>query len=322
MTTAKAKVLITPKSFANYKDKIYPIIEEHGYEIVENRLGRTMTEEEIIGVASQGIVGIIIGIDPLSANVLERCGDLRAISKYGMGMDNIDLDKARELNIEVRNAAGTNNVSVAEHAIGLMFAAARRIPQNVADVKLGNWQRVMGIELTGKTIGLIGGGQIGREVALRAKGIGMQVMLYDPFLRDETYLTDNGIRRAEQLETLLEQSDVVSLHLPFTTDTKHLINERTLSRMKSSALLINTSRGELVDEDALYEALTNNRIAVAAQDVFSVEPPEAGNKLLGLDNFLLTSHTGAFTKEAVERMATVSTRNLLEMLARADEGSN
>src|ERR1700730_13132556 len=146
MTKAKAKVLITPKSFSNYKDMIYPIIEEHGYEIVENLLGRTMTEEEIIGIASQGIVGIIIGIDPLSANVLERCADLRAISKYGMGMDNIDLDKARELNIEVRNAAGTNNVSVAEHAIGLLFAAARRIPQNVADVKLGKWQRVMGIE--------------------------------------------------------------------------------------------------------------------------------------------------------------------------------
>jgi D-3-phosphoglycerate dehydrogenase len=239
-----------------------------------------------------------------------------------MGTDNIDLNAASELNIEVRNAAGTNNVSVAEHAIGLLFAAARRIPQNVADVKLGNWQRVMGIELTGKTIGVVGGGQIGREVALRAKGIGMRVLLYDPFLRDEDYLVNNGIRRAERLEKLLSESDAVSLHVPYTPDTKHLINSGTLSLMKSSSILINTSRGELVDEEALYEALTSNRISAAAQDVFSVEPPEANDKLLGLDNFLLTSHTGAFTKEAVERMATVSTRNLLDMLERANERSH
>jgi phosphoglycerate dehydrogenase-like enzyme len=313
-----AKVLITPKSFHNYKESVYPLLEAHGYEIIENSLGRTMTEAEIIEKAAEGVVGIIIGIDPLPASVLRSCKHLRAVSKYGMGMDNIDLNAAKELDIEVRNAAGTNNVSVAEHAIGLLFAAARRIPQNVADVKGGNWQRVMGIELTGKKMGVVGGGQIGREVAIRAKGIGMDVILYDPYLQDEDFLTRNGIQRAFELDQLLEQSDALSLHVPYLPSTKNMINADTLRRMKNTAILVNTSRGELVDEEALYEALLHGKLSVAAQDVFSLEPPEVGNKLLGLDNFLLTSHTGAYTKEAVERMATVSTRNLLEMLGCTD----
>ncbi|GGG54088.1 phosphoglycerate dehydrogenase [Paenibacillus radicis (ex Gao et al. 2016)] len=308
------KVLITPKSFANYKASVYPLIIEQGYDIIENNLGRTMTEAEIVEQAREGVVGIIIGVDPLPAEVLAQCKDLRAVSKYGMGMDNIDQDKAKELGIQLRNAAGSNHISVAEHAIGLLFALARNIPHIVASVKQGHWERSMGIELTGKTIGVIGGGQIGREVALRAKGIGMQPVIYDPFLRDDSFLEANGMGRIHQLELLLEQADVVSLHLPYTPQTKHLINEETLARMKSSALLINTSRGELVDEDALYAALTSGGIAGAAQDVFSVEPPEAGHQLLQLDRFLLTSHTGAFTKEAVARMATLSTQNLLDML--------
>ncbi|WP_042163180.1 phosphoglycerate dehydrogenase [Paenibacillus gorillae] len=309
------KVLITPKSFANYKASVYPLIIEQGYDIIENNLGRTMTEAEIVEQAREGVVGIIIGVDPLPAEVLEQCKDLRAVSKYGMGMDNIDQDKAKELGIQLRNAAGSNHISVAEHAIGLLFALARNIPHIVAAVKQGYWERSMGIELTGKTIGVIGGGQIGREVALRAKGIGMKPVIYDPFLRDESFLEASGIGRMHDLNQLLELSDVVSLHLPYTPQTKHLINGETLARMKPSALLINTSRGELVDEDALYAALTSGGIAGAAQDVFSVEPPEAAHPLLQLDRFLLTSHTGAFTKEAVARMATLSTQNLLDMLS-------
>ncbi|UKS28276.1 phosphoglycerate dehydrogenase [Paenibacillus sp. HWE-109] len=315
------KVLITPKSFHNYKEIVYPLMAERGYEIVENRFGRTMTEQEIIELASEGVVGIIIGVDPLPAAVLERCKDVRAISKYGMGLDNIDLEKAKELGIEVRNAAGTNHISVAEHAIGLLFALARHIPQNVTAVKQGGWERVLGVELTSKIIGVVGGGQIGREVALRAKGLRMQVAMYDPYMHDESFLEKNGIRRLHDLDTLLEQSDIVSLHLPYTQETKHLINSHTLGRMKRSALIINTSRGELVDEEALYDALAGGVIAGAAQDVFSMEPPEAGHKLLGLEQFLLTSHTGAFTKEAVERMATISTYNLLNMLEEHSKGA-
>lgn len=308
------KILATPKSFRNYKHKAYPLLEEKGYKIIENTLGRTMTEQEITDLASEGVVGIIVGVDPLPGTVLERLKDLKAISKYGVGMDNIDLDRAAELGIKVKNAVGTNNVSVAELAIALMFAMARKIPLHSAEVKNGGWNRSIGFELTGKKLGLVGCGQIGREVAKRAHGLGMEVCIYDPYYKDDGFLSKYSIRRIDSLDELLSGSDIVSLHLPATPDTKKLINSRTLGLMKPGAILINTSRGELVDEDALYEALVSGRIAGAAQDVFSSEPPEKDEKLLKLDNFLLTPHIGAFTGEAVEKMALVSTRNLLEML--------
>ena len=158
------KILITPRSFGAYKHLAYPLIEEQGYEIIENTSGRTLTEDEIINLAGSGVVGIIVGIDPLPARVLEACRDLKAISKYGMGLDNIDLDKAKELNIKIDRAAGTNNISVAELAIALMFSMARHVPYVSNRVKEGCWDRVMGCEVFGKKLGLVGCGLIGREV--------------------------------------------------------------------------------------------------------------------------------------------------------------
>jgi len=308
------KVLITPKSFKLYKDKAYSLLRDKGYEIIENDLGRTMTEDEILEYAKENVVGIIIGVDPLPAAVLEQLKDLRAISKYGVGMDNIALDKAAELGIKVKNAPGTNSVSVAELAISLMFAMARSIPFHSENVKNGGWDRIRGFELTGKKLGLIGGGQIGREVAKRARGLEMQVTIYDPYMKDDGFLEKYDISLCSELDKLLSESDIISLHLPVTPETKGLINEKALSLMKPNAILINTSRGELVDEEALYDYLSNKKIAGAALDVFSAEPPAEGEKLLKLDNFILTPHIGAFTAEAVEKMVMVSTQNLLEML--------
>lgn len=309
------KILITPKSFKNYKSRAYPLIEARGYEIIENNLGRTMTESEIIDYAKQDVVGIIIGVDPLSAAVLEQCKDLIAISKYGVGMDNIDLEKAKELGLKVKNALGTNTISVAELAISLMFSMARNIPKISVGVKNGSWDRVIGCELTGKKLGLIGGGQIGKEVAKRARGLEMSVTIYDPYFNDDEFLSKYEITRCFNINEILSGSDFISLHVPVTNETKHMINDDAFSLMKPSTILINTSRGELVDEEALYKALNNAKINGAAQDVFSSEPPDKDNKLLKLDNFILTSHIGAFTNEAVEKMAMVSTCNLLEMLA-------
>lgn len=309
------KILITPKSYSTYKTKAYPLIEQNGYEIIENTLGRTMTEEEIINYAKNDVVGIIVGVDPLPASVLEQCNDLAAISKYGVGMDNIDLDKAKELGIKVKNAVGTNNISVAEHAIALMFSIARNIPPIASEVRNGSWGRIIGCELTGKKLGLMGGGQIGKEVAKRAKGLSMEVTIYDPYFNDEAFLKAYNISRCYNLTELFSTSDIISLHVPATPDTRGVINKDTLGLMKPTALLINTSRGELIDEEALYESLSNGKIAGAAQDVFSSEPPAKDEKLLKLNNFILTPHIGAFTREAVENMVMVSTRNLLEMLA-------
>lgn len=313
------KILITPKSFKNYKEKAHKLLQEQGYEIIENNFGRTMTEEEIIEAAQDHVVGIIIGVDPLPARVLEQCKNLRAISKYGVGMDNIDLKSAEQLGIRVKNAVGTNNISVAEHAIALMFASARHIPAIAAGVKAYGWDRTIGFELTNKNLGIIGGGQIGKEVAKRAVGLGMKVTIYDPYFNDQEFLEKYGVNRQESLEEVLKASDVISLHVPATETTKGLINAETLKLMKPTAVLINTSRGELVDEKALYDALRNNQIAAAAQDVFSSEPPQQGDPLVALPNFILTPHIGAFTHEAVERMAMVSTENLIQMLAQKDD---
>jgi D-3-phosphoglycerate dehydrogenase len=299
------KVLITPKSFKNYKENAYKLLQEHGYEIIENNLGRTMTEEEIIEIAQDDVVGIIIGVDPLPANVLNQCNSLRAISKYGVGMDNIDLERAADLGILVKNAVGTNSISVAEHAIGLMFASVRNLPAAVAEVKGNGWGRSIGFELKNKRLGVVGGGQIGKEVAKRALGLEMEVTIYDPYFNDQEFLEKYEIDREEGLSELLKTSDIISLHLPATEETKGLINAETLKLMKPTAILINTSRGELVDETALYNALVHHEIAVAAQDVYSSEPPEQGDPLVALPNFILTPHV-------------VSTENLINLLAQKE----
>lgn len=308
------KILITPKSFKNYKEKTYPLLESLGYEIIENRSGKTLTEDEIIDLAGEGVHGIIVGIDTLSERVLKSCRDLKAVSKYGVGLDNIDLEAAERLNIKVKIAAGSNSASVAEFALALMFEAARRVSVLHGNVKNGRWDRVMGMELTGKTLGVLGGGRIGKEVAKRARGLFMDVVVFDPYFKDFNFLKQYGVNLCQSLQETLASSDIVSLHLPLNTETRRLINSETLGIMKPTAILINTSRGELVDEGSLYTALKEKTISFAAQDVFSVEPPPPGEKLLTLDNFLLTPHAGAYTSEAVERMALYSTRNLIEML--------
>jgi D-3-phosphoglycerate dehydrogenase len=309
------KILITPRSFGAYKHLAYPLIEEQGYEIIENTSGRTLTEDEIINLAGSGVVGIIVGIDPLPARVLEACRDLKAISKYGMGLDNIDLDKAKELNIKIDRAAGTNNISVAELAIALMFSMARHVPYVSNRVKEGCWDRVMGCEVFGKKLGLVGCGLIGREVLKRALGLGMKVLVYDPYMKDDEIFNNPDVDRCSSVDELCRESDFVSLHAPLTEETRNIINKQRLELMKPAAILINTSRGELIDEDALYQALADKKIRGAAQDVFSTEPPDKDEKLLKLDNFILTSHIGAYTREAVERMVLVSAKNLLRMLA-------
>jgi D-3-phosphoglycerate dehydrogenase len=308
------RVLITPRSFKNYRDLVLPHFTSRGWTVAENTSGRTLTEDDLIDACHAGVDGIIVGLDPMPGRVLRECVGLKAISKYGVGLDNIDLLTAKELGIEVRAAIGSNNISVAELAIALMFGAARRVSAQSAKVKAGKWERTLGMELTGKRLGLVGGGQIGQEVAVRARGLRMEVLIYDPYLNAEQFLATYGIKRVDSLSTLLSEADVVSLHAPLNSQTRHLISATTLALMKPSAIIINTARGELIDEQALFLALQAKRIAFAAADVFSSEPPPPHAPLLGLDNFLLTPHSGAYTAEANERMAVLSAENLIAML--------
>lgn len=306
------KVLITPRSFRESGEKPYRILNRNGCEVLENTTGKTLSEEQMTALCKD-MEGLIVGIDPVTRKVLENAPKLKAISKYGAGLDNIDLAAAAELGIEVRSAAGTNAVSVAELAVGLFFTLARNIVPAAISTKNGKWDRRRGVEVRGKTVGILGLGNIGREVARMSHGLGMNILAYDPFANPSNeYIRNYEITLADQAE-VIQEADFLTLHLPLMEETKKVINTKTLAMMKRSAYLINTSRGELVDEGALCEFLTSGLIAGAASDVFSKEPP-GEHPLLKLDNFILTSHIGAYTAEANQRMAEVSARNLLEML--------
>jgi D-3-phosphoglycerate dehydrogenase len=260
---------------------------------------------------------IISGDSPLNDQILEKAEKLKIISRVGIGYDNIDLKTATKKRIIVTNLPGTLSDSVAEHAILLMLAVARRLVTADACVRGSKWSQFYehppDIEVSGKTLGLVGLGAIGGAVAQRAKAFNMKVLVYDPYV-DEKRISTIGCRRV-QLEELLRESDVISVHTPLTTETKKLIAEREFDLMKKSAILINTARGAIVDEKSLIEALKNGKIAGAGADVLTIEPPNPDNPLLSMSNVIFTPHSAAFTLDALKRLWVASSDAVLRVLA-------
>ena len=244
--------------------------------------------------------------------MLDQCPNLKAIAKYGVGVDNIDMEYAQKKGIKVSRTIGSNSLSVAEHAMGLIFTLAKNTYSAVQDVKNGNWNKVYGFELQGKTIGIIGFGNIGKNLARLAQGMNMKVMAYDAMPIDTEYAEKNHIMIAEY-EQLLKESDVISVHMPLTAETKDMIDKKAFAIMKSNAIVINAARGGIINEADLYEALMNKRIAGAGFDVFTQEPPK-DSPLLKLNNFILTPHTASKTKEADDNTIRMSTANILRDL--------
>ncbi len=239
----------------------------------------------------------------ITAELLRSAHKLLVVGRAGAGLDNVDVSACTKAGIIVTSTPDQNAISVAELAIGLMISMARHIPAADADTKRGNWNRARfyGTELYGKTFGIVGAGRIGFLTARRAQALGMEVLAYDPFIsRDNVFLAELNARLVS-LEDLLAQSDVVSCHLPSTPQTVHLLNARSFARMKPTATFINTSRGDVVDEAGLLEALRSGKIAGAALDVRANEPPIAA-ELEKLPNVLLTPHIAALTQEAQDRV--------------------
>jgi len=303
------KILITPKSYYRIREKMVPLLKN--YEVKFNETGKTFTEEQMIELA-EDVDGIIIGVDPTTKNVINNASKLKAISKYGVGMDNIDIDAAKKNNIKIKKTPGTNNISVAELTIGLMFDLSRNITNSVQRVRNKKWQRAKGIELTGKTLGIIGCGDIGKEVVIRAIGLKMNVIINDPYFNKDDLLGNKNIRLVNK-DYLLENADFISLHLPLNSETENIIGLKEFKQMNKKTFLINTARGGLVNEKELIWSLKNDEIAGAGFDVFSAEPPK-DETILKLENFLLTPHMGANTKESVIRMAEMATKNIINML--------
>jgi D-3-phosphoglycerate dehydrogenase len=258
--------------------------------------------EELKGVISQYHGLVIRSTTKVTAEVLEAADILKVIGRAGIGLDNVDIPAASRRGIVVMNTPEGNTITAAEHAVAVMMALTRNIPQATASLKEGKWEKekFQGRELYNKTLGLIGVGKIGRIVADRAKGMKMKVIACDPYLRPETL--EKLDLEPVSFEELLARSDYVSIHTPKTDETTDMFNKETMAKMKKGAMLINCARGGIVNEDDLYEALASGHLGGAALDVFVAEPP-SHMKLMDLPNFICTPHLGASTREAQDNVA-------------------
>ena len=259
---------------------------------------------------------VIRSATKLTADVLELAERLKVIGRAGVGVDNVDVEAATRRGIVVANAPESTVTSAAEHTIGLLVALARNIPQAHAALKQGRWERSAwgGIELEGKTLGVLGFGRIGQQVARRALGLGMHVIAYDPFVAKERF-RELGVERGETSDAVLAAAEFLTLHLPLTAETRGFLGPEAIAKLPEGARVINAARGELVDEDALGEALRSGRIAAAALDVYSEEP--YSGPLLELDNVVATPHLAASTEEAQDRAGVI----VAQQVAAALEGA-
>ena len=295
-------------------DKLSP----RAVEILEGRgiavAVKTGLEEPELAACIDGFDGLAVrSATKVTAKVLQAATNLKVVGRAGIGVDNIDLAAARARGVVVMNTPYGNAVTTAEHAIALMFALARQIPEADRSTQAGKWEknRFMGVELTNKTLGIIGCGNIGAIVADRARGLHMKVVAYDPFLLPERAASIN-VERVD-LDLLFQRADFITLHAPLTNETRHLINGHALRRMRRGVRLINCARGGLVDEAALREALDSGQVAGAAFDVFEVEPAER-SPLFGHANFIATPHLGAATEEAQENVAVQVAEQIADFL--------
>lgn len=304
------KVLVTSRSFAKGSDKAIRYLEENGCRIEASPGGQLGSAE--LAALVPGYDALIVGIDHVDAAVIAAADRLRVVCMHGTGVDHIDVAAASARGIYVGNAPGGNNNAVAELTVGLMIAACRHIPYADSSVRQNGWQRRLGMELAGKTLGLVGLGFIGKRVVELLSGFGMTYLAFDR-CRDEAFAARTGLSYVT-LDELLRRADIVSLHLPLTPETTGIISIRELALMKRSAVLVNTARGAIVDEQALYAALREGLLAGAALDAFTEEPLPADSPLRGLDNIILTSHIAASTAEAADNVSMVNARTIVSVL--------
>jgi D-3-phosphoglycerate dehydrogenase / 2-oxoglutarate reductase len=292
-------------------------IAEAGIELLRERFDVDVDSNGDLAEKIGDYDGIVIrSATKLTAEVLERAGRLKVIGRAGVGVDNVDVEAATRRGIVVANAPESTVTSAAEHTIGLLVALARNIPQAHAALKQGRWERSAwgGIELEGKTLGVLGFGRIGQQVARRALGLGMRVTAYDPVVAKERF-RELGVERAESADDVLTAAEFLTLHLPLTPETRGFLDRDAIAKLPDGARVVNAARGELVDEDALAHALRSGKLAAAAVDVFSEEP--YSGPLLELDNVVVTPHLAASTEEAQDRAGVI----VAEQVAAALEGA-
>jgi len=314
----ECRILVTPTSFGKSQPEMRTQLEAQVGDVIYNTTGRPLTSDELT-VLIPGIDGYIAGLDAIDRRVIDAADCLRVIARYGVGIDAVDLEAALEKGIVVTNTPGANSASVAELAVGLMLALARNIVSAAFATKSGSWPRLAGLSLAGKTVGLIGFGSIGRQVARRLAGFDCHILAYDPLV-PESETAALGVCTLP-MEEVIAQADFLSLHCPLNGHTRALVNAELIEKMKTGAFLINTARGELVDEVALLQALENGKLRGAALDVFANQPPEADNPLLTLPQVIATPHMGAHSDGATNAMGWTALQDCLAVL-RGEEVAN
>ncbi|MEC0311405.1 phosphoglycerate dehydrogenase [Paenibacillus lautus] len=304
------KVLVTATNYSKLCADAKRLLESHGCEIIENRFGRPLTFEELKEVVGS-VDGVIAGVDTWNEAVFKLAPQLQGIARFGVGVDNIDLEAARKYGIQVTNVPRGNANAVAELAIGLMISVRRHIPALDRSTKNGGWERFVGSELAGGTIGLLGFGNIAQLTAKKLKGFDVEIIAYDKY-PDTAKASEYGVKMTT-FEQVLADSDIVSMHLPSLKETHHMMNDKAFVRMKPSAIFINTARGAVVDEQALSRALSSGVIAGAAIDVYESEPVPADHPILQIGNLITTPHTAAETFETYTRVSMITAQAMLDI---------
>jgi D-3-phosphoglycerate dehydrogenase len=303
------KILVTNASFGKYSTRAQEILKRYGLEIIRPK--QPVADGDDLLEYLDDVIAIITGLEPITQKVINTAPRLKVIGKHGIGVDNIDLDAAKRKGVTVLNSPGTNREAVADLVFGLMLSLARKIPNSDSQVRAGKWPKVFGQSVFGKTLGIIGLGAIGRSMVQRARGFDMKVFAFDNYWNKE-YADANGVIFSD-IDGILKEADFISLHVPLTPETKNLIGMEQLNSMKPSSYLINASRGGVVDEDALYTALKEGKIAGAGLDVFSTEPL-IDSPLFELDNVILSPHMGGFTDGALGLTSEYIAQSIIDAL--------
>ena len=308
------KVVITPRGFAKCGLDNVKLFEDAGIELVYNDTGLAYTKEQFYDITADAD-GVVVGVELVDKAYIDAHPNLKAVVKFGVGTDNIDLAYCKEKGIFVGRTVGSNARSVAETAISFVIADSKNLYESIENTRNGGWAKMTGYEIGGKTIGIIGFGAIGKEVAKMAYGLGMKVLAYDVFPIADEYVQKWDVE-VTTVDDILTRSDFVSLHIPLMNETKDFISSKELAKMKPSAVLINTARGGIVNEHDLYEALSNKIIKAAYFDVFTVEPPAKDEPLMTLKNFYLTPHIASRSAEAEKNTADMSSRIIIDALCK------
>ena len=306
------RVLLTTTSFQDTPGVHHDLLAETGFEIVRER--GPLPEARMLELAGQ-FDAYLCGDDALTRAVIQKSlPRLKVISKYGIGLDKIDVKAATDLKVPVLFTPGVNHTTVAEHTFALMLAAVRNLVVEANHTAAGRWTRITGNEVCGKTLAIVGLGRIGKEVAVRAAAFGLKLVGYGNYW-DEDFARWYGMERVETMDEALTRADIVSLHTKLTPATRHLINARNLPLLKRGAVIVNCARGEIIELSALVEALKSKHLLAYATDVLDQEPPPPDHPLLGLPNVIITPHIGSRTHESVQRQATCAVENLRLYLA-------